>query len=581
MACIFSAPREAKCQTPVTTSDVVTVANNWLHLGQEMDWGWKAAPDFNPASAKEIIEKGEVVGYFLSVPSGGYILLPACRELPPVTAYSSESAFSPNDAGGFAALVREELHAKIGLVRSCLSTPTPPVEWTAVTAEIEHDRSLWQAYTASYSDFSASLAAQNSRAESSTPNRDHRYSIDDIQPLVTTSWHQNAPFNNLCPLGQGGGHCAVGCVATACAQILAFWGYPAAGTGSHSYAWNGDQSCGSNIPGATLSATYSDSYDWGNMLDSYVGSETAAEQTAVAELSYEVGVALNMDYGVCGSGANTASVASILPLYFGYAGGIEIQYRNAYSTAAAWFTMLQEDLNIGRPMQYRIQSHSIVCDGWRVSGGNQIHLNYGWNDGHTTWYTVDNLYCTWTGCSPSVEYVVRHIRPSGAIPSDLTLTCPNGGEVLEVGEQHTIQWTSQNVTGNVKIELNRNYPAGSWETLTASTSNSGTYLWTVTAPTCQAARARISSVTNPAISDTSDANFAAQSAAPPQITAQVVSDGLRLAWHDTGSAYYRIYSSDAAGGPYSTFVGSTSDTTYTTDPVFDLRYYTVTSSTTP
>ena len=47
-------------------------------------------------------------------------------------------------------------------------------------------------------------------------------------------------------------------------------------------------------------------------------------------------------------------------------------------------------------------------------------------------------------------------------------TSPNGGEVWYTGESHAITWTSAGVSGNVKIELNRTYPGGAWETLFAT-----------------------------------------------------------------------------------------------------------------
>jgi thermitase len=89
----------------------------------------------------------------------------------------------------------------------------------------------------------------------------------------------------------------------------------------------------------------------------------------------------------------------------------------------------------------------------------------------------------------------------------LIVTSPNGGETWYTGESHNITWTSAGVTGNVKIEINRTYPGGAWETIIASTANNGTYAWTVTAPATSTARIRISSVSVPAINDVSGAEF--------------------------------------------------------------------------
>jgi hypothetical protein len=89
----------------------------------------------------------------------------------------------------------------------------------------------------------------------------------------------------------------------------------------------------------------------------------------------------------------------------------------------------------------------------------------------------------------------------------ITVTAPNGGETWLASTSYSITWTSANLSENVKIELNRSYPSATWETLIASTSNSGTYSWTATAPVTSAARVRISGITHTAVADTSNANF--------------------------------------------------------------------------
>jgi Zn-dependent metalloprotease len=90
----------------------------------------------------------------------------------------------------------------------------------------------------------------------------------------------------------------------------------------------------------------------------------------------------------------------------------------------------------------------------------------------------------------------------------LTVTAPNGSETWFTGEANSITWTSANLSENVKIELNRAYPGSTWETLIASTANTGSYSWTVAGTLTSAARVRISGITHTAVSDTSDANFA-------------------------------------------------------------------------
>jgi FtsP/CotA-like multicopper oxidase with cupredoxin domain len=104
-----------------------------------------------------------------------------------------------------------------------------------------------------------------------------------------------------------------------------------------------------------------------------------------------------------------------------------------------------------------------------------------------------------------------------AIIQSITVTAPNGGETWNVGSTQTITWTSVGISGSVKIDLSRD-GGTTWTTLLASTLNDGTQAWVVTTPTTATARIRISSLSFPAILDTSNANFTIAPALPPAIT---------------------------------------------------------------
>ncbi|MCY2925756.1 MAG: hypothetical protein NT031_10000, partial [Planctomycetota bacterium] len=81
------------------------------------------------------------------------------------------------------------------------------------------------------------------------------------------------------------------------------------------------------------------------------------------------------------------------------------------------------------------------------------------------------------------------------------------GENWQVGASHSITWTSQGVSGNVKIEINRNYPSGTWDTLFASVPNDGSESWLVTNPTSPTCRVKVTSLATPSLFDASDSNF--------------------------------------------------------------------------
>ena len=83
---------------------------------------------------------------------------------------------------------------------------------------------------------------------------------------------------------------------------------------------------------------------------------------------------------------------------------------------------------------------------------------------------------------------------------------PNGGETAYLSSSQTITWAA-NITGNVKIDL---FKGGSFHSvLAANEPNDGSYSWSVSAglPAASDYTVKVSSVDNPAYSDTSNAAF--------------------------------------------------------------------------
>ena len=96
----------------------------------------------------------------------------------------------------------------------------------------------------------------------------------------------------------------------------------------------------------------------------------------------------------------------------------------------------------------------------------------------------------------------------------ISLAAPDGGEIWHTGQTGTILWSSIGITGNVRIELDRDYPSGVWDVLYGSAINDGAEMWPVTGVTTSHARLRILSVNNTIPGDTSSADFAIASQPP-------------------------------------------------------------------
>lgn len=194
-----------------------------------------------------------------------------------------------------------------------------------------------------------------------------------VEPLVTTKWNQDAPFNNFAPEytddNNNTQRCATGCAATAMAQIMKFHNWPEQGVGYYSYE---HQSFG------TISSNFSEHvYDWTNMIDRYNNGEYSSEQAdAVALLMKDCGVSLNMNYGPV-SGASIYSYYPAFKNYFRYSS----RTVNRSGCETAEFTkIITDELQEGRPLIYcgtgEDGGHAFVVDGYDTN--YFLHVNWGW-----------------------------------------------------------------------------------------------------------------------------------------------------------------------------------------------------------
>jgi hypothetical protein len=102
---------------------------------------------------------------------------------------------------------------------------------------------------------------------------------------------------------------------------------------------------------------------------------------------------------------------------------------------------------------------------------------------------------------------------ASASAASITVTSPNGGETWQQGSQHMITWSYTGDPGPyVKIELLKGgYAVGTASYSTSiGTSGKGSYSWTISSTRAPGTdyRIRVTSVSQPTISDTSNGNFA-------------------------------------------------------------------------
>ena len=224
-----------------------------------------------------------------------------------------------------------------------------------------------------------------------------------VSALVQTQWDQNGVYyysggqlqmfelyNNLCPYDNTAGERTVtGCVATAMAQIMKYWGYPSQGIGSHSYTPSTRPELG--VQSANFGET---TYQWTDMPNKLSMTSTTTQINAIAILMYHCGVSVNMMYNISangGSGAYAEDIPYALNHYFNYKATATIKYKDSYSSDV-WMDMLKTELDAGRPIQYGgsgTGGHAFICDGYDNS--NNFHFNWGWSGNNDGYYALTNL----------------------------------------------------------------------------------------------------------------------------------------------------------------------------------------------
>ena len=220
--------------------------------------------------------------------------------------------------------------------------------------------------------------------------------------LKTAEWNQMAPFNKYTP-----NNYVTGCVATAGAIVMKHHGYPAKGTGSHSYTWNGKD----------LTANFEHDYDWASMPAKYDGTNDA-DFDGVARLMADLGVAVEMNYAKDGSGSYIGDLVTALQKYYGYS---KLSHLMAIEDvgAEAWNGRLREEIDANRPVLYAgsdpaIGGHAFVIDGYK---DESFSVNWGWGGYCDGFYQIGALNPESEGMPTGDKYNVGQSAVFGMEPS--------------------------------------------------------------------------------------------------------------------------------------------------------------------
>ena len=211
---------------------------------------------------------------------------------------------------------------------------------------------------------------------------------EDIPYMLTTHWHQSAPYNNLCP-EKDGNRAVTGCVATAASQIVYYFRKDNPDTliyATPTYTINWGEDYG-NYP-VTTSLPAGTPVEYSLMRTS--GRGTAAQDNAVAVLMFAVGTSSYLNYGPSTAGQPDEAGKALSSQFW-----LDNEYVGKWNySQQGWETVIYASLRKGSPMLYggthpTSGGHAVVLDGYQASTG-LFHFNFGWGGSGDGWYTVDD-----------------------------------------------------------------------------------------------------------------------------------------------------------------------------------------------
>lgn len=256
--------------------------------------------------------------------------------------------------------------------------------------------------------------------------------------LKTAEWNQMAPFNKYTP-----NNYVTGCVATAGAIVMKHHGYPAKGTGSHTYTWNGQD----------LTANFEHDYDWASMPDKYTSGNDEAFN-GVARLMSDLGVAVEMQYAKGGSGATMEALVTALKKYFGYSKYARL-LAIADLGAEVWNDRLRAEIDANRPILYSAVNsneggHSFVIDGYK---DESFSVNWGWGGYCDGFYRIGALNPETGGKPLGDQYNLSQSAVFSLQPSDGEEVISNLGFIKIDGYLETMNMNVTDVKADKKLNL--------------------------------------------------------------------------------------------------------------------------------
>lgn len=386
VACFLPAAGGAAVDVRVQSGAARQVAENWIARNAVFRHAARSLPQgrsFHVTSVTSLRPAPDigVMAYHVALQPRGYVVVSADRRLTPVVCFSTTSdlVIDDSDQNALRAMLMNDMAASAGALNS--TSPTAGAfAVSAYGAALQKNTERWDLLSATQGSGPPGIDAQQA---------------EPVGPLLETSWSQWRHFNAYCPndpdpgLGYDG-KAPVGCVPATGAQLTKYYAWPPYGQQGHVDVDNNSE----NLISGSFAADFTDTFDWQNMLPTYDvwAEEPSNAVSAVAELFYELGVLVNVDYGSFNWGGSVAVLSSL-----GYALSASFFYENGSILRRSddeelFDAALRDEILGGRPVAASLPGHAFNVDGYMEEEGTEyFHINYGWGGSNDGWYHPSDI----------------------------------------------------------------------------------------------------------------------------------------------------------------------------------------------
>ena len=388
---------------PITLEQAATAARRWV---QNADFVNGALLGSDVSEVRAVTDPyGDTLFYVAKFDVGGFVIVSPDDRMKPVLAFSEADDLVETHENPLYSLLCADVDSQLTAIEANATAiqkagGSPQAgSSVATTADlIAEAQGEWDELLDESSGGKAGAGPDGDYTEMQKAGASRPSNVM-VEPLVGSNWGQTTSggskrvYNAFIPYGSDSNATKwpCGCVATALAQIMRYHRWPTKSLAAKSF---NTKKNGSLAPLETKSGTF----DWSNMPLMPSASPSSAQINAIAKLTYNVGVASEMNYRRDQSGARMIIAGAALRSYFGYASaqtetGVNLERYYLESIVLANLEY-KKPLALGLGVSSDPDSgHCVIADGYGYKGSDVfIHINLGWRENSSDgWYCLPKV----------------------------------------------------------------------------------------------------------------------------------------------------------------------------------------------